>query len=70
MLYVFRLPSNQKVRPVVFKLASMELKKIRFASAALFRRFHLSLALDYTSSDLLARSKLIPILEDARTVEH
>jgi len=48
----------------------MELKKIRFASAALFRRFHLSLALDYTSSDLLARSKLIPILEDARTVEH
>ena len=67
---VFRLPSNQKVKPVVIKLASMELKKSIFTSAALFKRFHLSVAPDYTSSDLLARSKLIPILEAARTEGH
>ena len=48
----------------------MELKKSLFASAALFRRFHLSLAPDYTSSDILARTKLIPILEDARMEGH
>ena len=67
---VFRLPSKQKVRPVLIKLACMDLKKSLFTSAALFKRFQLSVAPDYSPSGLLARSKLIPILEAARTEGH
>ena len=35
---VFRLPSNQKVRPVVIKLASMELKKINIYFGCTFQK--------------------------------
>ena len=61
---------SRKSDQSLFKLACMELKKSLFTSAALFKRFQLSLAPDYSSSDLLARSKLIPILEATRTEDH